>query len=168
MSIYKKVAKSGKYQDNLAIHNLIAHITRADKAKSGMIGGVGIDPNCIADSMVMVSNTFNKNSRIRLHHFIVSFTRWECADPGVLYCIGMEISRRIGQEYQIAFALHEDTDYPHLPFVFNAVSPIDGHRYRGGKKDYGALYHLVRGVIRGYRIKALIPVDYREEDGEEL
>ena len=62
MAIYKKVAKSGKYQDNLAIHNLIAHITRADKAKSGMIGGVGIDPNCIADSMVRVSNA---STRIR-------------------------------------------------------------------------------------------------------
>ena len=155
MAIYKKVAKSGKYQDDPAIPNLIAYITRADKAKSGMIGGVGIDPNHIADSMVMVSNTFNKNSRIRLHHFIVSFTRWECADPGILYCIGMEISRRIGQEYQIAFALHEDTDYPRLHFVFNAVSFIDGHRYRS----------LVRDVIRGYRIWELIPVDYR--DGEE-
>ena len=97
MAIYKKVAKAGKYQDDLAIPNLIAYITRADKAKSGMIGGVGIDPNHIADSMIRVSNAFNKNSRIRLHHFIVSFTHWECADPGILYCIGMEISRRIGQ-----------------------------------------------------------------------
>ena len=105
MAIYKKVAKAGKYQDDLAIHNLIAYITRADKAKSGMIGGVGIDPNCIADSMVRVSNNFNKNSRIRLHHFIVSFTRWECTAPGVLYCIGMEICNQIGPEYQIAFAL---------------------------------------------------------------
>ena len=122
MAIYKKVAKAGKYQDDIAIPNLIAYITRDDKAKSGMIGGVGIDPNHIADSMVMVSNAFNKNSRIRLHHFIVSFTHWECADPGIFYCIGMEISRRIGQEYQIAFALHEDTDYPHLHFVFNAKS----------------------------------------------
>lgn len=81
MAIYKKVAKAGKYQDDLAIPNLIAYITRADKAKSGMIGGVGIDPNCIADSMVMVSNTFHKNSRIRLHHFIVSFTRWNALTP---------------------------------------------------------------------------------------
>ena len=39
MAIYKKVAKAGKYQDDLAISNLIAYITRADKAKSGMIGG---------------------------------------------------------------------------------------------------------------------------------
>lgn len=112
---------SGKYQDDLAIPNLVAYITRADKAKSGMIGGVGIDPNHIADSMVRVSNAFHKNSRIRLHHFIVSFTRWECTDPGVLYCIGMEISRRIGQEYQITFALHEDTDYPHSTSIYGGM-----------------------------------------------
>lgn len=167
MAIYKKVSKSGKYQDDLAICNLIAYITRPDKAKSRMIGGIGVNPNCIADSMVQVSNAFNKNSRIRLHHFIVSFTRWEYADPGILYCIGMEISRRIGPEFQIAFALHEDTDYPHLHFVFNAVSHIDGHRYRGGKREYTELYHLVRGVIRGFRIKELLPVDYGEEEGEE-
>ena len=36
MAIYKKVAKSGKYQDALAIPNLVAYITRADKAKGGV------------------------------------------------------------------------------------------------------------------------------------
>ena len=167
MAIFKKVAKAGKYQDDYAIHNLITYITRPDKTPSQMIGGYGIDPDHIADSMVQISNQFHKNSRIRLHHFIVSFCKWECSAPGVLYCIGMAISNQIGPEYQIAFALHEDTEYPHLHFVFNAISHIDGHRYRGGKKEYAELYHLVRGVIREYRIKELIPVDYREEDGEE-
>ena len=27
-------------------------------------------------------------------------------------------------------------EYPCLHFAFNAVSFIDGHRYRGGKKEY--------------------------------
>lgn len=167
MAIYKKVAKSGKYQDDLAIYNIITYITRPDKAKSRMIGGVGVNPNCIADSMIQVSNTFNKNSKIRLHHFIVSFTRWECSAPGVLYCIGMAICNQIGPEYQIAFALHEDTEYPHLHFVFNAVSHIDGHRYRGGKKEYFDLYNRVRLTLKDFRIKELMPVDYRESDGDE-
>ena len=79
----------------------------------------------------------------------------------------MAISNQIGPEYQIAFAVHEDTEYPHLHFVFNAVSHIDGHRYRGGKREYHELYHLVRQVLKGFRIRELLPVDYREEDGEE-
>ena len=167
MAIFKKVAKAGKYLDDYAIHNLITYITRPDKTPSQMIGGYGVDPDHIADSMAQISNQFSKNSRIRLHHFIVSFTRWECSAPGVLYCIGMAISNQIGPEYQIAFALHEDTEYPHLHFVFNAISHIDGHRYRGGKKEYHELYHLVRQALKGFRIRELLPVDYREEDGEE-
>lgn len=167
MAIFKKVAKAGKYQDDYAIHNLIAYITKPEKTPSQMIGGYGIDPDHIADSMAHVSNQFNKNSRIRLHHFIVSFGSWECSAPGVLYCIGMAISYQIGPEYQIAFALHEDTDYLHLHFVFNAISHIDGHRYRGGKKEYHELYHLVRKVLKGFRINELKPVDYKESDGEE-
>ena len=159
MAIFKKVAKAGKSQDDYAIHNLITYITRPDKTPSQMIGGYGVDPDHIADSMVQISNQFHKNSRIRLHHFIVSFTRWECADPGILYCIGMEISRRIGQESQFAFALHEDTDYPRLHFVFNAVSFIDGHRYRGGKKEYFDLYNRVRLILKDFWIKVLMPVE---------
>lgn len=167
MAIFKKVAKAGKYQDDHAIHDLIAYITRPDKTPSQMIGGYGVDPDHIADSMVQISNHFNKNSRIRLHHFIVSIGHWECSAPGILYCIGATICNQIGPEYQIAFALHEDTENPHLHFVFNAVSHIDGHRYRGGKKEYRELYHCVSRVLKEFRIMELILVDYREGDGEE-
>ena len=61
----------------------------------------------------------------------------------------------------------KDTEYPHLHFVFNDISHIDGHRYRGGKKEYYDLYHLVRRILKGFRIKELMPVDYRETDGDE-
>ena len=55
----------------------------------------------------------------------------------------------------------------HLHLVFNAVSHIDGHRYRGGKKEYRELYHCVSRVLKEFRIMELILVDYREGDGEE-
>ena len=54
MAIFKKVAKAGKYQDDYAIHNLITYITRPDKTPSQMIGGYGVDPDHIADSMVQI------------------------------------------------------------------------------------------------------------------
>ena len=43
-----------------------------------MIGGYEIDPDRIADSMVQISNQVHKNTRVKPHHFIVPFTRWEC------------------------------------------------------------------------------------------
>ena len=47
------------------------------------------------------------------------------------------------------------------------VRIIDGHRYRGGKKDYHDLYHRLRRVLKGFRIKELKPVNYEECEGDE-
>lgn len=55
MAIFKMVSGSGKYQDDLAIPNLIAYITNGNKAKGDIIGGCNIDFNNIAGSMVQVS-----------------------------------------------------------------------------------------------------------------
>lgn len=65
MAIFKMVSGSGKYQDDLAIPNLIAYITDGNKAKGDIIGGCNIDFNNIAGSMVQVSEHFKKNSHIR-------------------------------------------------------------------------------------------------------
>ena len=43
MAIFKKIAAQGKYQDNQAIPDLIAYITRRDKTPSIFIGGVETD-----------------------------------------------------------------------------------------------------------------------------
>ena len=135
------VSGSGKYQDDLAIPNLIAYITDGNKAKGDIIGGCSIDFNNIAGSMVQVSEHFKKNSHIRAHHFIVSFLPHEVHFVGVLMCIANQICQYFSDEYQIVYALHEDTGYPHLHFVFNAVSYVDGHRYRGGIGEYKNLYY---------------------------
>lgn len=160
MAIFKKIAAKGKYQDDMAIPDLISYITRKDKTPNDIIGGVEVDGNNIAASMVNVSNAFHKNSKIRLHHFIVSFRPSEVYSLGVMICIAEEICRYIGQEYQIVYALHEDNYYPHFHFVFNAVSYIDGHRYRGGKKEYHELICLISRITRMYGVIELTPVDY--------
>lgn len=160
MAIFKKVAGYGKYQDDQAIPDLVAYITRKDKTPSDVIGGVEIDVNNIASSMIRTSEAYCKNSHIRLHHFIVSFLPWEIYNPSVIICIAEEISKYIGQEFQVVYALHEDNYYPHLHFVFNAISYIDGHRYRGGKKEYRDLVHLIGRILKSYGISNYTPVDY--------
>ncbi|MGM9661036.1 MAG: relaxase/mobilization nuclease domain-containing protein [Faecousia sp.] len=152
MAIFKMVSGSGKYQDDLAIPNLIAYITDGNKAKGDIIGGCNVDFNNIAGSMIQVSEHFKKNSHIRAHHFIVSFLPHEVHSVGVLMCIANQICQYFSEEYQIVYALHEDTGYPHLHFVFNAVSYVDGHRYRGGIGEYKNLYYYIKRVLKEYYI----------------
>ena len=142
MAIFKMVSGSGKYQDDLAIPNLIAYITDGNKAKGDIIGGCNIDFN----------NCRQYGPGIIAHHFIVSFLPCEVHSVGVLMCIANQICQYFSDEYQIVYALHEDTGYPHLHFVFNAVSYVDGHRYRGGIGEYKNLYYYIKRVLKEYFI----------------
>ena len=160
MAIFKKISDQGKYQDDHAIPDLITYITRKDKTPSSFIGGVETDENDIAGSMMRVSNAFNKNSYIRLHHFIISFHPKEIPSIRILIGIAEEICSVIGDTYQIVYAIHEDSYYPHIHFVFNAVSYKNGERYRGGKKEYRDLVRLVRYYVRAFGVAELLPVNY--------
>lgn len=165
MAIFKKIAASGKYQDNQAIPDLITYITSPAKTPSNFIDGIGISGDDIAGSMVAVSETFAKNSKIRLHHFVVSFYPWEIKSLGNLVCVAQGICTEIGKEHQIIYAFHEDKDHPHLHFIFNAVSYVDGHRYRGGIKEYNELFALVRNAVRYFLGRDVISVNYKPQNG---
>lgn len=156
-AIFKKIAAPGKYQDDQAIPDVIAYITRPDKTPSGKIFGSKVDMQDIAGSMIAVSEQFNKNSRLRLHHFILSV---HPKYAPLLPCIAQEICLRIGRIYQVAAAQHEDTDYPHIHVVFNAVSYINGYKYRGGKTEYYELISQLEDILSDYGIYPLLPVQY--------
>lgn len=114
MSLFKEVAYPGKYRDDNAIYDLVNYIMQPKKTQNEIVDGMHVADNDFAGSMVRVSERFHKNSGIRLRHFIVSFQRHEVKTLGVFICIGREICRYIGQEYQVVYALHLDTEYPHF------------------------------------------------------
>lgn len=157
MVYFKKISAAGKYHDELAIPDVIAYITRADKTPSGIIIGSHVDMAHIAESMISVSKHFGKYSKIRLHHFILSFHK---TDIHLLPAIAQQICNKIGPLYQVVAAQHEDTLNPHLHVVFNAVSHINGYKYRGGKEDYYELFELVESIVYAHGLLPLIALKY--------
>lgn len=157
--LFKKIAARGKYQDPQAIPDVVSYICRPDKTPSQIIGGVMIDMNDIAGSMIAISEKFHNNSRIRLHHFILTFPTKEFCRLDQLRQIAEEVCGYLGRCYQIVYALHEDTNNPHIHFVFNAVSYINGTKYHGGKTEYYELIELNKDILRSYGFH-LIAVKY--------
>lgn len=166
MATIKFLNGKGKYQDSTAMHDVVQYICYPNKTPSHIIGGVQIDFKNIAQSMTDVSVSFNKNSRTRLVHFIL------CFRPEDFYLVNMaaniadEICSYIGQQYQVVYALHEDTICPHIHFVFNSISYIDGHRYRGQHEEYHNLLYWIQCVLSSYGIGRLIPVKYTPKPAE--
>ena len=159
--IFKKIACRGKYHDSDSIPMLVKYITNAEKTPSGIVYGVKVDMDNIAESMVEVSEKYKKNSRLRLHHFILTFDPSYYKRLDILETVTAAVCDRIGLIYQIVAAVHEDTKNPHIHFVFNAVSYINGYKYRGGKEDYNELIAMVKEILSEYSLYPVIPVKYK-------
>ena len=158
--IFKKIACKGKYSDDQAIPDVIAYIMNPNKTPSKIIYGVYADMDNIAESMIKVSKDYKKYKRLRLHHFVLTFEPEYKTQHKLLKKIARRICDHFGRVYQIVSALHEDTQNPHIHFVFNAVSFVNGYKYRGGKKEYAELIKNINRILFLYDLPFVIPVKY--------
>lgn len=163
MVIFKKIDTAGKYFDDNAIPDLINYICRPDKTPSHIIGGYGVDLNDIANSMIAVSMHFRKYNRLRLHHFVISFGPEDIYLKDMIPKIANEICSYWADKYQIVYSLHEDTYNPHIHFVFNNVSYVDGRKCHFGKTEYRLLFDFIKLVMHSYYLYPVYSVKYYPE-----
>lgn len=126
MATVKFLNAAGKYDDPGARHDVIRYILQPIKTPSGLVIGCPMEPAMAAAQMQAVAQNFRKDNKVRIRHFVISFYRTEQLNLQQLDALAEDVCREIGREYQIVCALHEDTLTPHIHFVFNPVSYVDG------------------------------------------
>lgn len=153
MAIFKTVNEKGKYRDLEARETVARYIFNPRKALSKLWGGVCVTEDVVG-SMDEIAKKFNKTEGVQLRHFVVAFRPEEVNKPEIANEIACELARFIGREYQVAFAIHEDTEYLHIHFMQNSISYVDGHRYYGTRKEYYNLLNFATNFLwNNYRIK---------------
>ena len=136
-----------KYHDNDALSKVTAYSTQYQKTANQFIDGIGVNPRQAAMEMELLSRAYGKFSRLRLRHFQLSFSDEEtrklkryCGSLQGVYDeldqIGWYAASYYGGQYQIIYAVHQDTSHPHIHFVMNVVHCNTGAKYRGDKADY--------------------------------
>lgn len=166
MATVKFLNAAGKYDDPGARHDVINYIFRRDKTPSALIIGCPVDPAMAAEQMRSVAEFYHKDNKVRIRHFVISFYRNELLTMAQLDGLAQDICREIGREYQIVCALHEDTASPHIHFVFNPVSYVDGHKYSGTREEHRALKDLLRQCVGRFGIRVFYEVKYRPEGND--
>ena len=151
------------YRDAESRDIVISYIFQPNKTPGGFIGCIGVDPQNISNSMRETAASFKKDSGVRLRHMVLAFAPSEISSPGVAYQIGCDVIAHIYDEYQAAFAVHQDTPNLHIHFVFNSVSYIDGHRYYGKRGEYHLLVNSIAKILRGYGIPYLNTASRRSD-----
>ena len=118
--------------DNIdAPEKLIDYILR----KARFYGGCAVDVNHAAEQMHFVKEAWNAVDGRQMYHFIVSFCDKELYSIDIDDAIGLveSICNYLGEERQIIYGIHLDTDNLHIHFAMNTVSYRDGRRYASNR-----------------------------------
>ena len=160
MANVKFVNAAGKYQDDTARHDLIHYITQSKKTPNHIVSFSHGEISLAADQMTQTTQSFGKDQGVRIYHFIITFAPGDI--NGMEYAIyaANEITRLIGQRHEIVYAVHEDTQIPHIHFAFNPVSFVDGYKYHGGKQEFKELMDMLRGVMKFIGVFTFYNVKY--------
>ena len=106
--------------------------------------------NCTADKafseMMETQEFFGKAGRknsVLAYHLVQSFKDFETT-PEIAYKCGLELAERLfADKYEIVVATHLDHKHLHNHIIINAVSYLDGYKYRNNFKDY---FIDIRGI----------------------
>ncbi len=145
----------GMYADETTREGVIRYILSPDKVRSGYWGGASVDLTDPVGYMEQIAQRFGKDSGVRLRHFVISFHPLELDDAETVNEIAQRVVDYIGQEYPAIYGVHEDAKHIHFHIAVNAVSHIDGHRYRGSKKEFYAFLNAIEAVLEDYGIYSL-------------
>lgn len=122
-----------KYAINYATRNVNNNFNQAPYA----IGGIGVcmdNPEMMCRQFHKVQSVYNKDKYgVHVLHEIVSFFQGETIDQNGVDRIA-EIAYKFGAIYylagfQVVYAVHMNTDHPHIHYVVNAVNFMDGHKF---------------------------------------
>ena len=150
----------GKYHDDNSYRDVINYIMQPGKTPSGYIGGMAVNLCNAVYEMEKLSEYFGQNHGVRLRHMIIAFEDSELcntksASLRVAYKAAHHIAQFYGKEYQIVYAVHEDTGTVHIHFVMNTTNYITGRKYNGSKRDlYQFIDHIENcSVLSGIKVK---------------
>lgn len=106
--------------------------------------------NCTVDKafseMMETQEFFGKSGRknsVLAYHLVQSFKDFETT-PEIAHKCGLELAERLfADKYEIVVATHLDHKHLHNHIIINAVSYLDGYKYRNNFKDY---FIDIRGI----------------------
>ncbi len=158
MAIIKTSNTTGKYHDQNSYNSAINYITRPDKTPHHYIGSIGLDMYNPVGSMESVAIHFGQKHGVHVRQFLLAFDPNESINPEIANLIGQSIIFYLGNRFQAIYAVHEDEPHIHIHIVINAVSYVDGTKYRGTHKVFRRFMDFVKRVLRQYGINQLIYV----------
>lgn len=112
------------------------------------VGGANISSlETAAVEMQANAAKFQKDSGKRIRHSVLSFETYENITVEKANSFAQKIIQYYAPDYQIVYAVHDNTEHVHIHFVMNQIS-LTGTRYAGKKKDYYDFQAYMKAVTK--------------------
>ena len=136
-----------KYEDLEHVINYVNNKKRAD-----YIGGQNILLGDSIEQAMAVNNFFYNETKRKAFHFAISFDDDEVMIAQHLYEEGYNICALL-PEYQIIFAIHQETGHIHMHFAINPISLCTGRKLCFDNTTFYGFVNGVREIFKQYDVK---------------
>lgn len=130
MSKVEVIIPNGKYENYDAVDKVISYILRLKDMN--LVGGYGIlltDKKNIIEQFYAVKQFYGKMRGKQIRHIIFSVNKTFYFSPDQVKKLGYLLAQYFGNERQVIFAVHTDTDHLHIHMGINTIAYTNG-RYQ--------------------------------------
>lgn len=121
------------YKNPDAVDKVVKYILRkggrmkedGSSSEFNIFGSIGVyskDVSGIIDDFKKLKNLHNKTGGVQIKHIIISFEKKPDLKPRRLKKLIIKTLKYFGNQYQLVYAVHEDTNNLHIHIGINSVS----------------------------------------------
>jgi len=144
--------------DNGGLKYILDYIKNTNKTNGGeLIFGWNCRKDYEFQDMLRTKKLYGKTSGRQYVHFVQSFHDKNPITPELAFQIGREYIAALKQwqDFQVAMAVHTDTEHMHIHYVINSVNCVDGSKWQCSKQDLKHFREQSDELCRKYNLHVL-------------
>lgn len=127
----------GKAFHGKHLKTAITYITVPEKTQNGrLVSAVNCQIEHAYEQMKSTKQKFGKIDKRQGYHIILSFQENETDLDIVFELAGRFVDEYLASNYEVIYAVHDNTSHPHAHIVFNSVSFRTGKKFHYKKGDW--------------------------------
>ncbi|MBQ7670810.1 MAG: relaxase/mobilization nuclease domain-containing protein [Clostridia bacterium] len=135
-----------------AVIDYAANVMKTEESR--FVTGINIDPVDAKTQFKKTKIHYNKTGGIVAFHAYQSFAPGE-VDAETAHKIGIELAKRLWNDYEVIVATHCNTGCYHNHFVINSVSLATGKKYNDCKETYSIMREESDKLCREYGLSVI-------------
>ena len=148
------------YQNPDAVDKVVKYILRKEgrmkkdgsDSKFNIFGSIGVyskDVSGIIDDFKKLKKLYGKSDGVQIKHVIISFEKQPYLKPKKLKKLIIKALKYFGNQYQLVYAVHEDTCNLHIHIGINSVS-FGGEKFSFKAKDQYEFTKRTKEIFADY------------------